>query len=148
MSNKPLSQKEARLVKLILESGYSMDKAAYAKTIGVSVRTIDRMLARSRVADAVNNVLEKTIWPLRLMAYRALEKALEGGSVPAAKVVLKIVGDYSEVVEVTDKRDRLNEPFNATRYLELLAEVERIRLAEGDSKPVGDLEPSDFEETE
>ena len=125
-----LSPKERKLVYLILETGFTETKEWYAKEIGVGRNMIYKYLAKPGVMEALNKVLDDTVWTLRPLAYDTLVRAMKGGSVQAAKLVLQLSGELVEHKEINIKELRLTGTFDPTRYLELLAEVAEIRKAE------------------
>lgn len=126
-----LSPKERKLVYLILETGFIKTKGWYAKKIGVGRNMIYKYLAKPGVMEALNKVLDDTVWTLRPLAYDTLVKAMKGGSVQAAKLVLQLSGELVEHKEINIKELRLTGTFDPTRYLELLAEVAEIRKEKG-----------------
>ena len=124
-----LSPKARKLVSLILETGFIETKEWYAKKIGVKRGQIYKYLSKPEVMDYINKVLDDTVWTLRPLAYDTLKRAMINGSVSAAKLILQLSGELVEHKEINIKELKLTGTFDATRYLELLAEIKEIRKA-------------------
>lgn len=122
-----LRPKERKLVALILETGFTETKEWYAEKIGVGRNMIYKYLAKPGIMEAINKILDDTVWLLRPLAYDTLVRAMKSGSVQAAKLVLQLSGELVEHKDINIKELRLTGTFDPDRYLELLAEIKEIR---------------------
>lgn len=146
---KPLTRRESLLVKLVVETAYGLTKQEYADRLGCSLTHLYRLLGHPRVTERVNKEWDRLTYPLRLLAYDTLEKALRDGSVAAARTVLKLTGDLVERSEVKFKGGRA-EPgsYDPEAYKKLKKDIERIKRGKVTSEEVaGEVEPGGFDPT-
>lgn len=126
-----LKPKERKLMQLIMETGYTKTLTWYAKQMGLSIPMIYKYLQKPNIKDAINRLLDETVWALRPLAYEKLKEAVNAGNVSAIKLVFQLRGELIEHRAVEVKGAGLLGVFDATEYLDLLAEVARLKKLEG-----------------